>query len=402
MQDKFFTDLKTLYAKSGPWDLVLFTGDLTYQGGAEEFEKVDSVLEKLWKHLDRLGPKPSLLAVPGNHDLTRPDSSQPAVILLQEWSARQGIRSDFWNNPTSPYRRVVKAAFRNYLSWWDRQRLKPPGVNVGMLPGDFSFTLTKGAAKLGVVGLNTAFLQLTAGDYKGKLDLSARQFHAACGGDSGPEWAREHHACLLLTHQPQEWLTPDSQKDFNAEIADPGQFAVHLFGHMHEPFYNVVSVGGAEARCFWQGRSLFGLEYFVGHDDTQAERLHGYSAGRIELNEKDSTGSVTFWPREARRIQGGAWRVVRDQSYVLTEEDCVEPRRINLLKPFGATAGSTTEDVVVVFAQGEQLLQPFGATAGSTTENVVVVFGQGEQLLKSTARWERPEVSFRRLSKEEE
>jgi predicted MPP superfamily phosphohydrolase len=115
MEEKFFDDLATLHAKTGPWDLVLFTGDLTYQGNSEEFQKTDKLLEKLWNRLRELGSTPSLLAVPGNHDLTRPDPdpAQPEVVLLQEWSVRPAIRSEFWDKPGSPYRRVVKKAFQN-------------------------------------------------------------------------------------------------------------------------------------------------------------------------------------------------------------------------------------------------------------------------------------------------
>jgi hypothetical protein len=377
MQEKFFKDLTALHAKSGPWDVVLFTGDLTYQGSSEEFERLDKLLEKLWHLLGELGSTPLLLAVPGNHDLARPDPAQPELILLQEWASRPAIRADFWDNSSSPYRRVVKTAFQHYLAWWDRQRFKPPTVKPGMLPGDFSATLEKASAKLGIVGLNTTFLQLAGGDYEGKLALSARQFHAACGGDSGPEWAREHHVCLLLTHQPFQWLTDECQEEFNAEIADPGQFAAHLFGHMHEARYTVVSEGGGEPRSFWQGRSLFGLESFTGKAGREIERLHGYSVGKIELIDRD-TASLTFWPREARRTQGGFWKLAPDYSYEVTDDGGTKPQPVRLLRSFGSTASD-----------------------GRAAEDIVVVYSQGEQLLQSTANWEGREVSFRPLSKEE-
>jgi len=364
MEEKFFDDLATLHAKSGPWDLVLFTGDLTYQGDPEEFQKADKLLEKLWNRLKTLGSTPFLLAVPGNHDLTRAVPSLPEVVLLQEWSTRPAIRSEFWDKPGSPYRRVVKKAFQNYMAWWDRQPLKPPNVNLGMLPGDFSVSIEKATARLGIVGLNTTFLQLTGGDYEEKLALSARQFHAACGRDSGPEWAREHHVCLLLSHQPSQWLTRDCQEEFNSEIADPRQFAVHLFGHMHEAHYTVIAEGGGEPRSFWQGRSLFGLESFIGKMGTEIERLHGYSVGKIDLDEND-TGSLMFWPREARRIQGGFWKVAPDYSYDLTN-DSTKPQPVRLLRSFGSAAGIGPKPDAVV----------------------IVVYSQAERLLQSTADWE--------------
>src|SRR5204863_1538825 len=100
------------------------------------------------------------------------------------------------------------------------------------------------------------------------------------------------------------WLTVTSEGDLNAEIAEPGQFAVHLFGHMHEPWLSVVASGGSEPRILSQGRSLFGMDFFL-KDKKQHGRLHGCSAGRIELS--GNNGSLTFWPREARLLQGDQW-----------------------------------------------------------------------------------------------
>ncbi len=85
IKERFFEDLKNLHGKSGPWDLVLFTGDLTQQGSAEEFQRVDKILDQLWKHFRELGSEPQLLAVLGNHDQLRPDMREPAAVLLKMW-----------------------------------------------------------------------------------------------------------------------------------------------------------------------------------------------------------------------------------------------------------------------------------------------------------------------------
>jgi 3',5'-cyclic AMP phosphodiesterase CpdA len=79
----FFDDLEKIHERSGPWNAVLFTGDFVQQGKREEFEQLEEkVLGPLWQHLDKLGSgKAQLLAVPGNHDLTRPDAKKPAPAL---------------------------------------------------------------------------------------------------------------------------------------------------------------------------------------------------------------------------------------------------------------------------------------------------------------------------------
>ena len=74
IKERFFSDLHRLHSKYGPWDLVLFTGDLTQQGKEEEFQGVDNFLGQLWEFFNELGFSPKLLAVPGNHDLVWPDS----------------------------------------------------------------------------------------------------------------------------------------------------------------------------------------------------------------------------------------------------------------------------------------------------------------------------------------
>ena len=117
VKDRFFEDLKLLHAKCGPWDLMLFTGDLTQRGNAEEFQMVDEFLDELWERFGELGSRPRLLAIPGNHDLVRPKPKEPVVKLLRDaWVTDDEVRAEFWNNPESPYRATVTGAFANYVS----------------------------------------------------------------------------------------------------------------------------------------------------------------------------------------------------------------------------------------------------------------------------------------------
>src|SRR4051812_400041 len=81
VRDILFADLEQLHRRCGPWDLVLFSGDLTQRGSAEEFTKFNATLDQLFAHLKALGSTPSLLAVPGNHDLIRPDPKRPETLV---------------------------------------------------------------------------------------------------------------------------------------------------------------------------------------------------------------------------------------------------------------------------------------------------------------------------------
>ena len=308
---QLFADLERLHAVSGPWDLVFFTGDLTQRGTQEEFDQLDRTLEQLWARLERLGPPPQLVAVPGNHDITRPsDPFDPVVLALQQWHANRRLRDHVIAGPDNPYRATLRSAFAAYEAWARRGRWGPAPRTEGALPGDVALSLALNGLQVGVVGLNSAFLQLTGDDYYEKLDVDPQQLHAVCGHDA-PEWLRQHHVNFLLTHHPPAWLAPRARQEFRAEIDVPGRFAAHFYGHMHEGASASISIGGAAARHTLQGASLFGLEEYQSPDGRRMQRIHGYSAGRFELGAPGS-GRVQIFPRRMIDNKLGR-RIERDQ-----------------------------------------------------------------------------------------
>jgi hypothetical protein len=290
VQTAFERDLRELHDQAGPFDLVLFTGDLTQRGAAEEFAALDRTLLAIWNCLESLGSHPVLLTVPGNHDLARPPAGDPRLGELARWSAEPATAQRFWAEPASPPRAVVTEAFANYTRWWNDHRFpRVPGHRTGTLPGEFTAAMEKRGFVLGVMGLNSAFLQLSEGDYTGKLDVGLHQFHAAAGGNAS-RWAEDCHAALLLTHHPVSWLAPDARQTFSDEIA--GHFMAHLFGHMHEPELAQQRLLGSASGYRWlQGRSLFGLE----HWGPRRARSHGYSVGRLTV--ADDRATLQIWPR---------------------------------------------------------------------------------------------------------
>ncbi|WP_437939732.1 AAA-like domain-containing protein [Sorangium sp. So ce341] len=332
--DDFYRDLTSLHRKCGPWDLVLFTGDLTQHGSAEQFQRLDRTLGDLRDKLAELGSYPVLLAVPGNHDLVRPrDRDDPSVAPLLHWPEAPYIHDSFWTKPESAYRIAVRDAFAEYSDWWSRAGhgfKRPEQMKHGMLPGDFSAIVEKDGHLLGVLGLNTAFLHL-ADVCPGHLALHTSQFHAACDGD-GIAWARRCDAALLLTHHPPDWLDPRSRDEHLFEkIAPPGRFAAHLFGHMHDGAVSTIGHGGAEPRRFWQGMSLFGLEAWGGSGNAEQRRAHGYAAGQIELGREAS--ALRLWPRKAVQTQARTWRISGDTSFELDDDGGTRPEAVMRLRP---------------------------------------------------------------------
>jgi len=319
VREAFFEDLRKLHERTGPWNAVFFTGDLVFSGEQTEYDKLESeVLTRIWDELRQLGSGDAiLLAVPGNHDLIRPNNnSQPDAALRQ--LLRDGgfdeIAKEFWKEPNGEYSSVVQNAFQTYKRWWNKALYRNVETLVdGILPGDFAATLLLPDKRIGVLGLNSTFLQLAPGNFQGRLVLDPRQVFAVCP-DVG-DWAEKHDACILLTHQGPAWLTNAARDDFR-EINPAGRFAVHLYGHMHENLLTASSEGGGPISVAWQSASLFGMEKF-GEPPTII-RQHGYAVGRLTFSPDQTT--VRCWPRIAIRDSSG-WRCHADHARARLEND---------------------------------------------------------------------------------
>ncbi|AUX47630.1 uncharacterized protein SOCE26_091520 [Sorangium cellulosum] len=309
-----FDDLARLHDLCGPWDFVLFTGDLTQRGSADEFKKLDVTLDRLWRRFDQLGSQPRLITVPGNHDLERPKDLDPYVLALSQWHESPRLRDHVLNEENDlGYRERLAKAFEPYTEWVKSGRWHVhDGRKLGILPGDSSYSLSLHGLELGVIGLNSAFLQLTGGDYQGRLAVDPRQLHAVCDEDA-PEWLQRHHINLLLTHHPPEWLPPQARQEFRQEVDPAGRFAAHFFGHMHEGTATSIAHGGGHARHALQGASLFGLEEHDGPGGRGVTRLHGFSAGRFELLPGAAQARVRVFPRRMFTSAGGR-KIDRDVS----------------------------------------------------------------------------------------
>lgn len=342
LREPFLNDLTELHKKTGPWHAIFFTGDLVQQGGSEEFKGMqEEVLDRLWRKLKELGSGDALLiAVPGNHDLIRPDPKldNPAIDALLDHDRFASIAAKFWDNASGSYRTVINNAFAPYSEWWNTTPNRPMNLTKGMLPGDFSCSLTVGDRTIGIVGLNTAFLQLKEGDYQGKLVWGVQQLNTVCN-DAVDDWVKAHSLCLLLTHQGPDWLTPDAKRLGENEIVPAGRFAVHLFGHMHETSIKYIRTGGSQyAMRELQGCSAFGMEKYG--NPAMELRSHGYAAGRITF--ESDCAVLRIWPRIATDLpKGNGWRYVADHNHaVLLPDDGTAPENVLQLNQLGLVAST--------------------------------------------------------------
>jgi predicted phosphodiesterase len=314
---QLFEDLARIFDKAGPWDAVLFSGDMVNKGDPAEFAKLDEIIGRIWEKLSQLGCKPILITTPGNHDLSRVDSMTPEMIALEHYWSKPELRADVWK-PDSRYKKFIDDRFSSYMNW--RRRSIDSGIHLsptkeGLLPGDACYTFEVGSEPVGLISLNSTWLQLGAGDYVGLLDVDARQLMAITNNDPDA-WASSHRVNFLMTHQPTSWLHSDSLDTWNSEINPTGRFDVHLFGHMHEPILSRIAHGGSAGRRLAQSASLFGLEKL---SDGSTQRIQGYAA--FSLTKSGSTASLRCWPRIVVKTGDSDRRLAADTTQDLAEDN---------------------------------------------------------------------------------
>ncbi len=305
-----------------PIDLILVTGDITYQGAPEQFEMFDTFLNDLRGWLNDAGQAtdPLVIPVPGNHDLVRPSGgARRAFRILDKFADDPGdedildLGDELWRPPQDAG--FFSPLFGNYIEWLENSILphmdsrSEVSFHPSHFPGDLSVHIQlEGKPSLSVVGLNSAWMQYGEGDYKGRIELFTQQLHSALGkGRAGsPLDALAGDFNLLLMHHPPAWLSEASYTRYLEEIHPPERFLLCLHGHMHEGRSEAAAVSGGKVRYQFQSPSLFGLE---GYGTSKEKRAMGYTWGEV-----DAARTVRVRPL-VRGLQGGRQVFFRDPSF---------------------------------------------------------------------------------------
>jgi hypothetical protein len=319
----FLEDLRRLLGKIGSVELVIFSGDLAQIADAGEYERLTQILQETWEVImAACGSAPFLFPVPGNHDLVRPSTSAAAFKALSRWWMDDELREQFWHPESNEYQELIEAAFANYTTWRGSLRktnIPAPDFQSGTLPGDVATFCTIRGKRVGLIGLNSAWLQLADGDYKQRLAVDTRQLHNLTGGRPD-DWCAANDFNILVTHHPASWLHPTNQDSWRSEIYLPSRFDCHLHGHMHEAASTSIVEGGGAGRRHIQGSSLFGLERVHGG----IARIHGYSV--IQLAGDRSQRVIRQWPRKAIKGVDGIYKIVPDYQFNISDDGWFDVR----------------------------------------------------------------------------
>lgn len=314
---KFLDDLSAQYEHSGPWDAVIFTGDLTQAGKRSEYDELDTILGEIWSRFDELGTAPTLITIPGNHDLARPDELDSHAIAFRNYWDTPALQEKLLEGKAAGYLDFLAKCFAEYCEW--QARLIRDGRHAaptarGLLPGDAAYGVEAGGQTIGVVGLNSSWLQLSDGNHSGKLAVDVRQLLAVTGNDPD-QWCSGNAANILLTHHPVSWLHEQSQQYWPSDIDTNQRFDLHLFGHMHDHDLTSVSRGGGPTRRAAQASSLFGLEAYEGG---KVARVQGYSLNHF-IDGPDYR-TLRVWPRILSLQKDQDRKITSDTSMSLTND----------------------------------------------------------------------------------
>ncbi|HZF49894.1 MAG TPA: AAA family ATPase, partial [Polyangiaceae bacterium] len=285
-QRAFGADLDSLAQRSGPVDIMLIAGDLSANGSVYE---VDWALRGALRLMDRQRRSPYLIAVPGNHDWSRSVLNEEVIEQYARMPNAELLSEDFWERADHPLRSLIERAFERFREEPIMPKAGPATRIVrGIFPGDFAVTLELGFVRVGVVGLNSAFLTPFTYAFKSRpMVLDPRQLLVVCQGDPDA-WAREHDVTLLLTHHGAESLDEQSARRFLTEIAPPWRFDLHLIGQRLGRSENQWSLTD---RWEWRAASLGGPASREG----STRRDLGYALGRFEVDHDKR--SLHVWPR---------------------------------------------------------------------------------------------------------
>lgn len=154
-----------------------------------------------------------VLATPGASDVRRLSGASDRSLrsTVRAFSARADARRSFFE-ARSPVREASVASLSGWAAVWDprlRPQFRGSSFSAGLLPGDYSLTLSGGGLVVGVLSLNVVFLDFLAGE-PGEFVIDLPQLDAACGG-SFVTWARAHD--VVLTLSSRRWTTPGRVTD---------------------------------------------------------------------------------------------------------------------------------------------------------------------------------------------
>jgi predicted MPP superfamily phosphohydrolase/Cdc6-like AAA superfamily ATPase len=233
-QDKITKGIaKSLKENSEQVDLIVFTGDLTQEGSATQFQKGKEWLDDIHSVV---GGK--IIFCPGNHDLKRKDAETDTLRLAYP------NKDSFGRSKVKIY--ANQKQFTSFKRW--ANELNDDSLNyINLWKDNVSAGHEKietNECEVGIIGINTALLSC-GNDDEGKLCVDIKAINACID-----EYDTKKQLVISIGHHPlDKWLTPWNEKNVRTVFEQECGVHLYLHGHLHESSSKSFSKNTGKSLC---------------------------------------------------------------------------------------------------------------------------------------------------------
>lgn len=289
-QRKLFKEINDLIgariASGYDLDFVFLTGDLANRGAQTEYEEFfDSFFVPMIEALGGDKWEGKVFSIPGNHDVERERAKffSPADILRAP---------DQVFDPTAIGRLQREQFTTRFTNYSSNEATNSPNKWINSDQGSYAQVINMRSHKIGVVGVNTAWL------CKGDSDR-----HLLSPGTNLLEDAlsrvAEADLKIVLGHHPLSWLHDYDARTMQTILAK--NHAVYLHGHLHENDARIED-GGAGAFLAIQSGAAF-----QGRAEDKAKWVNGLVWAELDFEQNAIRLQPNHWNAQHRE-----WKVSSD------------------------------------------------------------------------------------------
>lgn len=272
-------------------DLIFLTGDLANTAKDSEYNTfwLDFV-DPLQKEIGD-GIEERTFAVPGNHDA---DRTKHSAFSQEDMSGPKGRYFD----PNEEGRSLREILFPRFHAFKEND-LSPTNCSFETASGSFTHIVDIRGKKIGIAGINTAWLSKNDKDER-KLTPGKGLLEYALNG------LKEAEFRIVLGHHPIEWFIPAQQRPIKSLLGQ--HYVLYLHGHMHEAWAEPTYGGGSSYLAIQSGAAFHAREGEIWRN--------GLVWGEVDLDAKEV------------RLQPWQWSSGQ-QAWILATEAFHENHRIN-------------------------------------------------------------------------
>jgi predicted MPP superfamily phosphohydrolase len=279
--EALWRDIGNQVAKGLKPDFITMTGDVAYHGKEGEYQLA---IEQFFDPLRKVTgvPKGRLFVVPGNHDVDW-DAIDPFDAAVMRVCLQGRDRTNEFLGP----KHDRSQAFRKFGAYAD---FANANFGSGMTFSDTEYfytrTITVQGCKLGILGLNSAWMSACVKDDQGKALDQGNLLVGECQLKEALERIQQADLRIALLHHPVDWLHDNDRFDIQNRLNAECDLVLH--GHWHIPQVNVLDSIAGQAVYIPAGAIYASRDYPNGYSLVQLDLDSGQ--GKVYLRRYNDKG----------------------------------------------------------------------------------------------------------------